>query len=113
MKFPALIALPVLVASCSDLTPKDQDDPAPSPKTEKVKTPKVTEGPDLPPPTSEPTIEGFTLKDPDTTGELMTEDKKKTVTGPETLSPVPSPEPDNGIKVSPPKLPEVKIPEEE
>ena len=112
VKISVLIAVPLLLVSCSDLTPKDQDDP-PAQKNKKVKPPKEPGMADEPRPTSEPTIEGFILKDPDTTNELLTEDKKKTVSAPTNTPPSPASEPDNGIAIEPPKLPDVKIPEEE
>jgi hypothetical protein len=109
VKLPVTIALSLLLVSCSDLTPANQDNQAPALKIEKVKAPEDS---DHTSPTSEPTIEGFVLKDPDTTNELMTEEKRKIISSTTHTYPAPSPEPDNGIKVAPPKLPEVKTSEE-
>ncbi len=91
LKFHPLLSLPlVFLTACSDLNPKEKDKP-------KAKnTSQVAPQPPLP----EQPIDEIDFSDPDTSGALLTDDKKKTVTGPATTSkPV---ERDNVINVTPP-----------
>lgn len=99
MKIIRLLTLSILLlASCSDLNPEDKDE-------ENKKTPEPT---DLPPPPELPT-DGIDFADPDTTEALLTEDNKKTVTGP-VIDKKPI-EGDNVINVAPP-LPTPSLPDE-
>ena len=107
VKFILLCSLPFFLASCSDLTPKKQEEPAaPSPKIEPVQVPpapEVVNGPGNP----------LGYLDPDTTNELMTEEKKKTVTTANAQAPPPvKTEGDSAIDVDPPALPMLDLPEE-
>ena len=94
MKFQPLLSLPlVFLTACSDLNPKEKDKP-------KAKnTTQIASGPPLP----EQAADGINFSDPDTSGALLTDDEKKTVTGPAPKSkPV---EGDNVINVTPPPPP--------
>ena len=105
MKFQPLLSLPlVFLTACSDLNPKEKDKP-------KAKnTTQIASGPPLPEqPLPEQATDGINFSDPDTSGALLTDDEKKTVTGPApTSKPV---EGDNVIKVTPP-LPKPTLPDE-
>ncbi len=96
MKFQPLLSLPlVFLTACSDLDPKEKDKP-------KAKnTTQIAPDPPLPEPLApEQAADGINFSDPDTSGALLTEDEKKTVSGPApTSKPI---EGDNVIKVTPP-----------
>jgi len=100
VKFQPLLSLSlVFLTACSDLNPKEKDKP-------KAKnTTQIASGPSLP----EQAADGINFSDPDTSGALLTDDEKKTVTGPApTSKPVGG---DNVIKVTPP-LPKPTLPAE-
>lgn len=113
MKLFLLCSLPIILVSCSDLTPEDQEKPAnrttkaqpvqaPAPVPEVAPAPPV-DGPENP----------LGYLDPDTTSELMTEEKKKTVTAANAqATPAVKTEGDSAIDVDPPALPELDLPEE-
>ena len=91
LKLNLLLSLPLaFLTACSDLNPKEKDKP-------KAKnTSQVAPEPPLP----EQASDGIDFSDPDTSGALLTDDKKKTVTGPApTSKPI---EGDNVINVTPP-----------
>ena len=99
------------MASCSDLTPKDQEDPAPPPNSKTDDQPE--ESTEVLPQEMipEPAVNFI---DPDTTNELLSDEKKKTVTGPvvpETTGPDAGE--DSTIDVDPPKPPEVISPDQD
>ena len=99
MKIFRLLTLPILLlASCSDLNPEDKD-------KENKPPPEPT---DLPPPPELPT-DGIDFTEVDTTDALLTEENKKTVTGP-VIDKEPI-EGDNVINVAPP-LPTPSLPDE-
>jgi len=100
LKFHLLLSLPLaFLAACSDLNPKEKDKP-------KVKN---TSQVDPEPPLPEQANDGIDFSDPDTSGALLTDDKKKTVTGPApTSKPI---EGDNVINVTPPR-PTPSLPDE-
>jgi|GEM_PF-635378 len=108
VSFRHLIIIPTLfILSCSQ-KPEEEPEPKPAPKQEE-KAPEVVE-PELP----QPTDSGLTFAVPDSTNELMTDEKKKTVVGP--IEPPSAPaEEDNAINVDPPKLPdpEATLPDED
>lgn len=127
MKLRLILSLPLILASCGDLTPIDQEEPAvPAPQKLTASAPataapapaavaapipviKKTTAPAPPVPGPENPL-GFL--DPNTTDELLTEAKKKTVTkATSLLPPTPKVEGDSAINVAPPKLPEIKITE--
>ena len=104
-----LLLLPPLLTSCSDLNPEAEDTaPLPPPQAEQkeevnLETPPPPTAIDTPPPSDNPL--GFL--DPDTTGQLMTEAEKKTITEANAAPPsTPEIEGDNVIDVDPPKLPQ-------
>ncbi|HBE95639.1 MAG TPA: hypothetical protein DDW68_00530 [Verrucomicrobiales bacterium] len=105
LKFQLLLSLPlVFLTACSDLNPKEKDKPKAKNTTQIASGPPLTEQP-LP----EQAADRINFSDPDTSGALLTEDEKKTVTGPDpTSKPV---EGDNVIKVTPP-LPKPTLPDE-
>jgi len=111
VKLSLLLILPLAIAACSDLTPKEQEEAAPPPKTKEADKPE--EAGELPPQEIIPDRE-VEFIDPVTTDELLTDEKKKTVTGP--VVPETS-EPDAGedstIDVDPPKPPEVISPDQD
>ncbi|MDA7888794.1 hypothetical protein N9A86_05385 [Akkermansiaceae bacterium] len=100
MKFTPLLTIPILcLSACSDLNPKEKEEPKPKKHTNV----------EAPPPLPEKPTDGIDFADPETAGSLLTDDKKKTVTGP---APAPKPiEGDNVINVSPP-LPAPTLPDE-
>ena len=100
MKSYTLLSLPlVILAACSDLNPKEK---------EKPETQNNTQVDPGPPPLEQPT-DGIDFSDVDTSNTLLTDDKKKTVTGPApTTKPI---EGDNVISVTPP-LPTPTLPDE-
>jgi len=100
LKFHLLLSLPLaFLPACSDLNPKEKDKP-------KVKN---TSQVDPEPPLPEQASDGIDFSDPDTSGALLTDDKKKTVTGPApTSKPI---EGDNVINVTPPR-PTPSLPDE-
>ena len=100
MKSLKFLIVPVLcLSACSDLDSEEKDKP-------EAKKKPVTEAP--PPPMEAPT-DGIDFSDPETAGSLLTEDKKKTVTGP-VIEKEPI-EGDNVINVTPP-LPKPALPDE-
>ncbi|MFT7443160.1 MAG: hypothetical protein ACI9AF_000052 [Granulosicoccus sp.] len=112
VKFLLLCPLPLILASCSDLTPKEQEEPAgPAIKVEPIQAPPVPEVAPAPPINGPGNPLGYL--DPDTTDELMTEEKKKTVTTANAQAPPPvKTEGDSAIDVDPPALPMLDLPEE-
>ncbi|MDB4753655.1 hypothetical protein OAF84_00050 [Akkermansiaceae bacterium] len=100
MKFHSLLSLPlVFLTACSDLNPKEKDKP------EAKNISQVAPEPPLP----EQPADEIDFSDPDTSGALLTDDKKKTVTRPATASkPL---EGDNVINVTPPR-PTPTLPDE-
>jgi hypothetical protein len=108
VKLSLILILPFAMASCSDLTPKEQEETAPPPKTEETE-----ESTEVPPQEIIPEPE-VNFIDPDTTNELLTDEKKKTVNGPvipETTEP--NAGDDSTIDVDPPKPPEVISPDQD
>lgn len=106
MRFRLLFLLPALLfASCSgslDEEPEEEE----KPKNEEAGTGE--EPPPLPPPVDE----SMKFAVPESTGNLMTEENKKTIVGP-APKPTEVSEGDSVINVDPPKLPEAKLPGEE
>jgi len=96
VKFLFSIILSLLFFSCAGSTPEPEDDQDP-----KKDLPEKPPEPELPgPPENDP----LEFVAPDTTSELMTEEDKKTVTGPAEVE-VPEPAPDSAIDVKPPSVP--------
>ena len=125
MKLFIRLISPFILLSCSDLTPEGEEAPAPAPLApESVsQTPKPSPAPApaskvIPESSPTPASTSSTrpgpenplgFLDPDTTGELMTEAKKKTLTSANSqLAPPPEVEGDSAIEIPAPKLPEIK-----
>ncbi len=89
MKLLIAIALPFLILSCA-LTPTEVKD-APKPEPETPAQPEL--------PVEEPD-DGLSFADPVTTGELLTDEDKKTVAGPVSVK-VPEPTEDSAIDIKP------------
>ena len=100
VKIIPLLTLPILLLSACAI---------PSLEEKKKNKEKKTVVTDAPPPPPELPTDGIDFSDPETAGSLLTDDKKKTVTGP---APIKKPiEGDNVINVAPP-LPTPALPDE-
>ena len=94
MKLLVLLSLPVFLLACSDLTP-DNDETAPTPEAEAPAPEEVVEEAPV-----DVIDDGLSFAEPDTTGNLMTEDTIKSVNGPVDIN-VPKPTQDSSINVAP------------
>ena len=109
MRIRPLFLLPALILSSCSQKVEEVKEPEPAPKKEE--TPPEPEEPAPAPPPVDP---GLTFAVADSTNELMTDEKKKTVVGPVAPPKVDTDNSEDGvISVDPPKVPEAKLPDEE
>ena len=96
MKLVSFLCLAAFVVSCASKPPEDESENDPKPGDQPEVLPELPlENPD----------EDLEFVDPNTTGELMKEEDKKTVSGPVPVTP-PEPSVDSTIEIKTPPVPD-------